>query len=85
MRFLKVFILAVVFPVLMGAGVHKFYASTTTIEYVPQEQSLQIITEIFIDDIQQALTQRNLREVHLDSKKQTPADETTFLKNWWFL
>ena len=54
MRFLKVFILAVVFPVLMAAAVHKFYASTTTIEYVPQEQSLQIITEIFTDDIQLA-------------------------------
>lgn len=74
MRFLKVFILAVILPVLMGAAVHKFYASTTKIEYLPQEQSLQIITEIFTDDIQQALTERNLNQVHLDSKKQTPAD-----------
>ena len=74
MRFFKIFILAIIFPVLMGATVHKFYASTTRVEYVPQEQSLQIITEIFTDDIQQALTERNLREVHLDSKKQTPAD-----------
>ena len=55
----------------MGATVHKFYASTTRVEYVPQEQSLQIITEIFTDDIQQALTERNLKQVHLDSKKQT--------------
>ena len=61
MRFFKIFILAIIFPVLMGATVHKFYASTTRVEYVPQEQSLQIITEIFTDDIQQALTERNLR------------------------
>ena len=74
MRFFKIFILAIIFPVLMGAAVHKFYASTTRVEYVPQEQSLQIITEIFTDDIQQALTERNLKQVHLDSKKQTPAD-----------
>jgi len=74
MRFFKIFILAIIFPVLMGATVHKFYASTTRVEYVPQEQSLQIITEIFTDDIQQALSKRNLREIHLDSKKQTPAD-----------
>lgn len=74
MRFFTIFILALVLPVVMGATVHKFYASTTKIEYVPQEQSVQIITEIFTDDIQQALSERNLREVHLDSKKQTPAD-----------
>ena len=74
MRFFNIFILAIIFPVLMGATVHKFYASTTRVEYVPQEQSLQIITEIFTDDIQQALTERNLKQVHLDSKKQTPTD-----------
>ena len=74
MRFFNIFILAIIFPVLMGATVHKFYASTTRVEYVPQEQSLQIITEIFTDDIQQALTERNLKQVNLDSKKQTPTD-----------
>ena len=74
MRFFNIFILAIIFPLLMGATVHKFYASTTRVEYVPQEQSLQIITEIFTDDIQQALTERNLKQVHLDSKKQTPTD-----------
>lgn len=83
MRFFTIFILAIVFPVLMGAAIHKFYASTTTIEYVPQEQSVQIITEIFTDDIQQALSERNLREVHLDSKKQTQAD-LLLLKNYVF-
>ena len=72
MRFFTIFILALVLPVVMGAAIHKFYASTTKIEYVPQEQSLQIITEIFTDDIQQALSERNLREVHLDSKKANP-------------
>ena len=41
---------------------------------MPQEQSVQIITEMFTDDIQQALSERNLRDVHLDSKKQTQED-----------
>lgn len=83
MRFFTIFILAFVLPVVMGAAIHKFYASTTKIEYVPQEQSLQIITEIFTDDIQQALSERNLREVHLDSKKQTQAD-VLLLKDYVF-
>ena len=74
MKLFKIFILTIIFPTVVGAAIHKFYASTTKIEYVPQEQSVQIITEIFTDDIQQALSKRNLREIHLDSKKQTPAD-----------
>ena len=88
MRFFKIFILAIIFPVLMGAAVHKFYASTTRVEYVPQEQSLQIITEIFTDDIQQALSERNLREVHLDSKSRPRqmfyCCKIMFLKSWCF-
>jgi hypothetical protein len=58
----------------MAATVHKFYVSTTRIEYVPQEQSLQIITEIFTDDIEETLGKRSLKSVHLDSKKETEAD-----------
>ena len=83
MKLFKTFILTIIFPTVVGAAIHKFYASTTKIEYVPQEQSVQIITEIFTDDIQQALTERNLKEVHLDSKKQTPAD-VLLLRNYVF-
>jgi len=74
MNFFKFFILSITVFGVTGAAIHKFYASTTRIEYVPQEQSVQIITEIFTDDIQQALSERNLRDVHLDSKKQTQED-----------
>lgn len=74
MKFFKFFILSITVFAVTGAAIHKFYASTTRIEYVPQEQSVQIITEIFTDDIQQALSERNLRDVHLDSKKQTQED-----------
>ena len=74
MKFFKFFILFTTVFAVTGAANHKFYASTTRIEYVPQEQSVQIITEIFTDDIQQALSERNLRDVHLDSKKQTQED-----------
>ena len=74
MRFFKFFILSITVFVVTGAVIHKFYASTTRIEFVPQEQSVQIITEIFTDDIQQALSERNLIDVHLDSKKETQED-----------
>ena len=57
--------------------------STTRIEYVPEEQSLQIISEIFIDDIEAVLNKRTMKKVHLDSKKETKEDEL-LLKEYVF-
>ena len=74
MKYLKIIFLIVVVPILMAATIHKFYVTTTRIEYVAQEQSLQIITEIFTDDIEQTLTKRSLKPVHLDSEKETKED-----------
>lgn len=75
MNAFKILVFAIVFPILTAATLHKFYVSTTRIEYVPQEQSLQIITEIFTDDIEETLNKRATRAVHLDSNKETKEDE----------
>lgn len=40
------------------SGAHEFYLSVTEIEYNRQQQSLQIITRVFIDDFQNVLNQR---------------------------
>ncbi|TDN87187.1 hypothetical protein DET49_11346 [Salegentibacter sp. 24] len=40
------------------SGAHEFYLSVTEIEYNKEEQSLQIITRVFIDDFQNVLNQR---------------------------
>ena len=37
---------------------HKFYVSVTSVEYVQAEESLQIISRIFIDDLESALQAR---------------------------
>lgn len=37
---------------------HKFYVSVTTVEYAQKEESLQIISRIFIDDLESALLAR---------------------------
>jgi hypothetical protein len=37
---------------------HKFYMSVTTVEYVQAEESLQIISRIFIDDLESTLQAR---------------------------
>lgn len=56
-----------------GAPAHKFYVSITKIEYVKEKSSLQIITKIFIDDIEDALQQRYDPSISLDTKKETEA------------
>lgn len=54
-----------------GAPVHKFYVSITKIEYVKEKNSIQIITKIFIDDIEDALQQQYDPSISLDTKKET--------------
>lgn len=39
-------------------GNHKFYVSTTDIEFVAEKQELQIISKVFIDDMESLLKQR---------------------------
>jgi hypothetical protein len=60
---------------------HKFYVSTTNLEYVPEEKSVQIITKIFIDDVENAIKERYGVETSLDTKKETKADRE-FLKKY---
>ena len=53
MRSVSIFLLLLSLPVLMASSsAHKFYVSITKIEYVASQQSLQIITKIFIDDFE---------------------------------
>ena len=37
------------------APVHNFYVSTTSVRYVPNENSFQITTQVFLDDFESAL------------------------------
>lgn len=76
----KIFILLLVIPLLSAHPAHKFYVSITNIEYVKKQQSLQIITKIFTDDIEQALRQRYTAAITLDSEKETEAFEEDIKK-----
>jgi len=49
--------------------VHKFYVSVTQIEYNEEQKSLQIISRIFIDDIEEVFRQRYDENIALVSKK----------------
>lgn len=73
MKNFKFLLLLLVFPIISAAPVHKFYVSITKIEYVKEKSSLQIITKIFIDDIEDALQQRYNASISLHTKKETEA------------
>jgi hypothetical protein len=69
-----------VFPLISATPAHKFYVSITKIEYVKEKSSLQIITKIFIDDIEDALQQRYNPSISLDTKKETTAADEDLKK-----
>jgi len=49
---------------------HKFYVSTTSIEWKPKIKSLQISTQVFTDDIQLILSQHD-QSIYLDPDSNT--------------
>ncbi len=76
MKYFKVLLLLLVIPLVSGTTAHKFYVSITKIEYVKEKNSLQIITKIFTDDIEDVLELKTGASISLNTKKETPlADE----------
>ncbi|MCK0110358.1 peptidase E [Flavobacteriaceae bacterium S0825] len=51
---------------------HKYYVSVTEVEYVKEQESVQIVTRIFIDDFEKMLRERYDESITLDIGK----DET---------
>ncbi len=81
MKYVKTVFVLLLFPLLMSSTSHKFYVSTTKIEFVKEKKTLQIITKIFTEDLEQALQARYNPSITLDSKKETETDES-FLKKY---
>ncbi|MDX1463184.1 MAG: DUF6702 family protein [Marinirhabdus sp.] len=76
MKILKIAFVLLLFPLVTASTSHKFYVSITSIEYAPQEESLQIISKIFLDDLEAALEARFGRKYRFNSTKETEAEET---------
>ena len=74
MKFLKIILLVLIFPLITGSTEHKFYVSITKIEYVAESEFLQIITQFFLDDIEEVLRKRYRPDVSLGTKKETKED-----------
>ncbi len=64
----KYFLLLLIVPLLAFSVAHKYYISVTQIDYIKEEQSVQITTRIFIDDFEKLLRERYDENITLSVK-----------------
>lgn len=71
MKLNKRFFILLVLPLLMATSIHKFYVSVTEIEYVKEKQSVQIITRLFVDDLELVLRKRYDEQITLKKNNES--------------
>ncbi|KJD35813.1 peptidase E [Tamlana sedimentorum] len=81
MRINKVLILLCVIPLFAFTGLHKYYLSVTQIDYVKTQESLQITTRIFVDDLEQAL-RRNFNDTITLTGLNQPEESDIYIKKY---
>ena len=72
MKINKLLIFLIIMPLMSFTITHKYYVSVTEVEYVKEQESMQIVTRIFIDDFEKMLRERYDESITLDIGK----DET---------
>ncbi len=80
MRLLKTALLLCILPLLAFGTLHKFYVSVTNINYSEKDQSLQITSRIFIDDLQAVLLERYGKNTHLATEKEAEVTDELVAK-----
>lgn len=80
MKYFRILLLLLIFPLISASSGHKFYVSITKVEYIKEKKSLQIITKIFTDDIEDVLQERYDSSISLNTKKETKAAEEDLKK-----
>jgi hypothetical protein len=79
MRFKKLFLLLLIVPFFAFTS-HKYYLSLTQIEFNGPKNSIEVITNLFVDDIETALNEIHSKEFKLDTKKELKDADTYFKK-----
>lgn len=77
---LKHFLIVFVILPLFAFGLHKYYVSLTEIEYVEKQKSVQIITSIFIDDLEVDMEKQFNKAFRIDTKKEMDSTDYYFKK-----
>ncbi|QOD61644.1 hypothetical protein H9I45_04120 [Polaribacter haliotis] len=79
MKFKKTLLLLVFIP-LLSFSAHKYYLSLTQIKYKSEAKSLQIIINVFMDDIETALNKDYKIDLQLTTKKELKNNDVYFEK-----
>jgi len=77
MKFKKIYLLLLIIP-LLSFSLHKYYLSLTQIEYRSKLQTVQITTNVFMNDIEMALNKAYNIDLRLDTKKELENNDTYF-------
>lgn len=77
MKLQNFFILLFILPFFISnSNSHEYYVSVTEVEYAKEQQSLQIISQIFIDDFETLLRKRYDERITLAGKDELETVET---------
>ncbi|MBF8148439.1 peptidase E [Winogradskyella sp. F6397] len=77
MKLVPILIVFLCLPFLISnSDTHEYYVSVTEIEYVKEQQSLQIISQIFIDDFETLLRKRYDEQITLAIKDEAEMVDT---------
>lgn len=79
MKFKKYFTLILLIP-LWAFSVHKYYVSLCEIEYLEEQQSIQIIVGMFIDDLEFTLNKDHAANLNLATPDEDPNIDTLYKK-----
>ncbi|QNM86544.1 hypothetical protein H9W90_05340 [Polaribacter pectinis] len=79
MRINKTFILVLIIP-LLSFSAHKYYLSLTQINYKSEAKSVQIIINVFMDDIETALNKDYNIDLQLTTEKELKNNDVYFEK-----
>ena len=72
MKSLQILIAFLILPLLVSnTDNHEYYVSVTQIEYAEEQQSLQIISQIFINDFETLIRRRYNETITLDSENES--------------
>ena len=75
----KTLFLLLIIP-LLSFSAHKYYLSLTQITYKPETESLQVIINVFMDDIETALNKKYAIDLQLTTEKELKDNDIYFQK-----
>ena len=75
MKLIRTAFLLLVLPLFAFTGAHKFYISVTNVDYSEKDQAVQIITRVFIDDMNAVLKERYEFASSLGTDKESSVDK----------